>query len=110
LEDWFVAFPPADSRPRPRGASSAVTAIPGVVFSADLDGVVRAFLSNSGQMIWETKTAQEFKTVNNVPAKGGSIGSGGPVIVDGTLYVTSGYIGFQGGTPGNVLLAFGTLE
>ncbi|MGE0404763.1 MAG: PQQ-binding-like beta-propeller repeat protein [Candidatus Korobacteraceae bacterium] len=109
-ENWFTPFPPAEGQQRSRGASSAVTLIPGVVLSAGLDGVVRAFSAGNGQKIWEFNTDKEFETVNKVPAKGGSIGAGGPVVVDGTMYVGTGYIGFQGGTPGNVLLAFGTLE
>jgi len=40
-------------------------------------------------------------------AKGASIGdNAGPVVVDGMVYVSSGYAG-PGGRPGNVLLAFG---
>ena len=39
-------------------------------------------------------------------ARGGSIGSAGATIVNGMVYVTSGYTGFQNGRPGNVLLAF----
>ena len=31
----------------------------------------------------------------------------GPTIVDGMLYVNSGYFGYGVGRPGNVLLAFG---
>ena len=52
-------------------------------------------------------TSQEVKTVNGVPGKGGSIGSADAAIVNGMVYVTSGYIGFQGGQAGNLLLAFG---
>jgi polyvinyl alcohol dehydrogenase (cytochrome) len=48
--------------------------------------------------------------VNGIEAKGGSIGSAGPTIVNGMVYVTSGCIGFQGGEPGNLLLAFGPPE
>ena len=40
-----------------------------------------------------------------VAAHGGSLDGAGPVIVDGVLYVNSGYPRF-GGMPGNVLLAF----
>jgi hypothetical protein len=44
--------------------------------------------------------------VNGVHAKGGSIGAGGPSIANGMVFVGSGYVGFQNGVPGNVLLAF----
>ena len=40
-------------------------------------------------------------------AKGGSMGAPGPTIANGMMYVGSGYIFGERGTPGNVLLAFG---
>ena len=46
-----------------------------------------------------------YKTVNGVPANGGSLDGPGPVVVEGMLFVNSGYA-FVGGRPGNVLLAF----
>jgi polyvinyl alcohol dehydrogenase (cytochrome) len=49
---------------------------------------------------------QEFKTVNGVAAKGGSMGSAGPVIAQGFVFVPSGYFFGERGTPGNALLAF----
>jgi len=84
--------------------SAAITAIPGVVFSGSIDGVLRAYSSKDGSIVWEYDTNREFETVNGVKANGASIGGPGPVIVDGMLYVNSGYS--LGGRPGNVLLAF----
>ena len=55
-------------------------------------------------MIWDFDT-QEYKTVNGLTARGGSIDGPGPVIAGAMLYVDSGY-GGSGGVPGNVLLAF----
>ena len=86
--------------------SAAVTAIPGVVFSGSMDGGMRAYDSVSGKVLWTFDTNQNFKTVNGVEAKGGSIDGPGAVVVDGMLYVTSGNGGFFG-RPGNLLLAFG---
>ena len=62
----------------------------------------RRMARNCGRL----NTAQDFKTVNGITAKGGSLGAPGPVIVGGTVYVGSGYIGTGNGMPGNVLLAF----
>jgi hypothetical protein len=45
-------------------------------------------------------------TVNQVPARGGSIGSIGPTIAGGMVFIGSGY-SVTSGMPGNVLLAFG---
>lgn len=106
LERWYADIPPQDSMSQHPGISAAVSAIPGVVFSAGLDGMVRAFASFDGRPIWQFNTAKEFETINGVKARGGSIGSAGVTIVNGMVYVTSGYTGFQNGRPGNVLLAF----
>lgn len=88
-----------------RGQASAATSIPGVVFTGGWDGIVRA-VDMDGKVIWSFNTRQRFDSLNGVIAIGGSIGSPGPVVADGMVYVASGYTGFQGGTPGNVILAF----
>lgn len=86
-----------------------MTLLPRVLLSGGVDGILRAFSTSNGALLWEFNTAQSFdKTVNGVPARGRSMGSAGPVVMDGMVYVVSGYIGFQRGVPGNVLLAFGT--
>jgi polyvinyl alcohol dehydrogenase (cytochrome) len=82
-----------------------VTAIPGVVFSGGLDGRMRAYSTEDGRIVWNEDTMRDFATVNGVEARGGSIDGPGPVVVDGIVYVNSGYM-FTGHTPGNVLLAF----
>jgi polyvinyl alcohol dehydrogenase (cytochrome) len=87
------------------GQPAAVSAIPGMVFSASLDGHLRGYEAETGQVVFDTDTAQDFATVNSVKAKGGSMNGPGSTIVDGTLFVSSGY-GSLGFMPGNVLLAF----
>ena len=106
LERWYADLPPNESMAQHPGISAAVSAMPGVVFSAGLDGTLRAFSSFDGRPIWQYNTAKDFETVNGVTARGGSIGSAGATIANGMVYVTSGYTGFQNGRPGNVLLAF----
>jgi polyvinyl alcohol dehydrogenase (cytochrome) len=61
-------------------------------------------------VLWQFNTARDFNTVNGVPAKGGSMGGPGPTVVNGVLYVGSGYAAFGGGMPGNVLLALSAGE
>ncbi len=85
--------------------SAAVTAIPGVVFSGSVDGHLRAYSSSTGRVLWDTDTARDFPAVNGKPANGGSIDGAGPAIVNGMIFVNSGY-GQWGGMSGNVLLAF----
>jgi len=85
--------------------SAAVSVIPGAVFSGSVDGHLRAYGTEDGKIVWDFDAGKEFKTVNDVPANGGSFDGAGPTIVGGMLYAYSGY-GMWGGQPGNVLLAF----
>jgi polyvinyl alcohol dehydrogenase (cytochrome) len=85
--------------------SAAVTAIPGAVFSGAVDGHLRAWSTATGKVLWDANTAREFETVNGKPAHGGSMDVGGPAVVDGMVFVNSGYNQW-GGMPGNVFLAF----
>jgi polyvinyl alcohol dehydrogenase (cytochrome) len=87
------------------GQSSAVSVIPGVVFSGALNGHFRAYSTKTGEILWDYDTEQNFDTVNKVPAKGGSLDAGGPAIANGMVFTNSGYGSF-GGAPGNVLLGF----
>jgi polyvinyl alcohol dehydrogenase (cytochrome) len=85
--------------------AQAVTVIPGVAFCGSMDGHLRAYSTIDGKILWDTETAKEFATVNGVKASGGSLDQGGATIVNGVVYVNSGY-GQRTGQPGNVLLAF----
>ena len=85
--------------------NAAVTVIPGAVFSGSLSGVMKAYDTNTGKVLWEYDTVREYESVNGAKARGGAIDGPGPVVVDGLVYITSGYAKF-GGLPGNVLLAF----
>lgn len=106
VEKWFVPLKTPEAMGQHRGIVAAVSVIPGAFFSGGMDGILRAVSPGNGQPLWEFNTAQEFPTVNGVAAKGGSIGAAGPVIANGMVFVGSGYVGFQNGVPGNVLLAF----
>ena len=88
------------------GQSAAVTGVPGAVFTGGWDGILRALSTDDGKLLWQFNTAQDFKTVNGVAAKGGSMGGPGVTVANGMLYVPSGYANVGGGMPGNVLLAF----
>lgn len=93
-----------------RGAAAlgaAPTAIPGVVFEGSGDGRLFAVSAADGKQLWEFNTAQPFDTVNKVAARGGQIATSGAVVVDGMVYIGSGYGISSGASGGNVLLAFG---
>ena len=49
--------------------------------------------------------AREFETVNGKAAHGGSLDAARRAVVNGMVFVNSGYNQF-GGMPGNVFLAF----
>ena len=85
---------------------SATSAMPGVVFQGGSDGVLLALAAVDGTTMWSFDTNRAFETVNGVAAKGGSISAPGPTVANGMLFVGPGYA-VLGGTPGNVLLAFG---
>ena len=85
--------------------SAAVTAIPGVVFSGGVSGYLRAYATDNARLLWEFDTARDYATVNGVPAHGGAMDGPGAAIIDGMIYVNSGYAQWSG-IPGNVLLAF----
>jgi polyvinyl alcohol dehydrogenase (cytochrome) len=87
------------------GLSAALTATGELVFSAGLDGKIRAYDIASGEVLWQAETAGPFDTVNGVSGHGGAIDVSGQVLADGWLYVQSGYSMF-GQLPGNVLLAY----
>jgi polyvinyl alcohol dehydrogenase (cytochrome) len=102
---WHTPPPPCGARKRCSPAqSAAVSAIPGVVFSGSIDGHLRAFSTTNGAIVWDFDTVGPKKTVNEVPARGGSLNGPGPAIAGGMLFVESGYA--ANGMPGNVLLAF----
>ncbi|MDO8863320.1 PQQ-binding-like beta-propeller repeat protein [Haliea sp. E1-2-M8] len=87
------------------GLSAAATVTPELVFSAGLDGRVRAFDLATGEVLWETATAVPLTASNGLEGHGGAIDVGGQVVADGWLYVLSGYSMF-GQLPGNLLLAY----
>jgi polyvinyl alcohol dehydrogenase (cytochrome) len=108
-QEWHIAATPC-----PEGAPSgcspsqpgAVTEIPGVVFSTSTDGHIRAHAAENGNLLWEFNTMRDFETVNGVKGRGGSIDGPGAVVVNGMVFINSGYPR-NGGVAGNVLLAFG---
>jgi polyvinyl alcohol dehydrogenase (cytochrome) len=109
MRRWYTASPaPAcawGAEACSHAGSQAVTVIPGVAFSGSMDGHLRAYSTIDGKIVWDTDTAKDYLTVNDVKASGGSLDQGGVTIVNGVLYTNSGY-GQRSGQPGNVLLAF----
>ena len=76
-----------------------------VKISLSEDGTLRAYDAQDGSIIWQFDTVREYDTVNGIPARGGSLNVAGPIIVNGMVFVNSGY--GAGGMAGNVLLGLG---
>jgi polyvinyl alcohol dehydrogenase (cytochrome) len=97
---------PAPQNAGNRAQSSAVSAMPGIAFSASFGGHLRAYSTKDGTIVWDFDAVQSFaNTVNGLPGKGGAFNGGGPAIANGMVIATSGYA-FAGGQGGNILLAF----
>ncbi len=74
----------------PREPAHALTVIPGAMFSASLDGHLRAYSTIGGNIMWDIDTGRPYTTVNRSPANGGAPGHGGVILVDGMVYLNSG--------------------
>lgn len=103
---WYVAAPKPACGAK-FGCSAAQmappTLIPGVLFVGSLDGHLRAYDTRDGSVVWDFDTAQDYQTTNGVRGHGGSLNGAGPAIVNGMVYVNTGYTNAM---DGNVLLAF----
>ncbi len=105
---WQVAAPRErchwKARPCLNAYVQAASSMPGIVFAGSLDGHLRAYDSEHGELRWDLDTGRSYHTVNGVSARGGSLDLGGAVLAEGMLLINSGY-GRLVGQPGNVLLA-----
>lgn len=107
---WHDPAPKGECRWGKQGCSgtesAAITVVPGAVFSGADDGHLRAYSMKDGSVLWDFNTAAKtYEAVNDVPAKGGTLGTEGPTIANGILYVNSGEGRFNGHR-GNELIAF----
>ena len=100
-DDWCAG--------KPQRCYTSMTAPPtiiaDVVFAGANDGVLRAYDTNSGAVVWRFDTAVEVDGINGLSGRGGSISRGGTALVNGMFFQSSGY-GQGMGMPGNVLYAF----
>jgi polyvinyl alcohol dehydrogenase (cytochrome) len=91
------------------GVSASATAAPGLVFAGGFDGQLRAYHSDTGDVLWSYQTKRSYTALSGRRARGGSIESDGPVPYRDGLLVNSGYL-FGSRLPGNVLLKFALAE
>ena len=103
---WQTPAPKPDCAAIPgcnAGQPQAATLTPGLIFSGSMDGHLRAYDMKDGSIVWDVDTKGSHNTVNGVAAKGGSLKGAGVTVINGWVYVSSGY-GLWG-MPGNVLVA-----
>ena len=87
------------------GVSAAITAIDGAVIAGHLDGVIRIYDRDSGEIIWSYNTTTQVTGTNGVVAQGGGMSGSGPALGAGHMVINSGY-GLYNHEAGNALLVF----
>ena len=87
------------------GISAAVTAVPGAVIAGHLDGKIKVYDKENGNILWSYNTLRDFESISGSRAYGGSFSGSGPSIRNGYMAINSGY-GIYNHMPGNVLLLF----
>lgn len=85
--------------------SAPATATDELVLSGALNGHLFAHDRDSGEVVWEYNSLQDYKTINGVEARGGSLDATGPVLSGDYMIVNTGYAVF-GQIPGNTMLVF----
>jgi polyvinyl alcohol dehydrogenase (cytochrome) len=86
------------------GISAAITGIPGAILAPVLDGILRAYDTGDGHLLWQFDSTKEMMGVNDVQGHGGTLDAGGVVVSHGMLFFNSGYGGLisSGGKGGNL--------
>ena len=87
------------------GVSAAITATDGAVIAGHLDGIIRIYDRDSGEIIWSYNTTTPVTGTNGVIAQGGGISGSGPALGAGYMVINSGY-GLYNHEAGNALLVF----
>ncbi|MDC0598767.1 PQQ-binding-like beta-propeller repeat protein [Gammaproteobacteria bacterium] len=88
-----------------KGMSGAPLVIDTAVVQGSLDGFIRVFNAQDGEILFQYDTARTYTTANGVQGTGGGIDNATIVAANGMLLISSGY-SLVGAQPGNVLLAF----
>jgi polyvinyl alcohol dehydrogenase (cytochrome) len=91
--------------------SAALSVSNDVLFAGSLDGVVKAFHTDTGEELWSFDSAIAVTGKDGFAGNGGTIDSVGPIAVKDALFLNSGYSSFglkgkYNGGPGNALFIF----
>jgi len=82
-----------------------VTLIPGVVFSAGIDGHLRAYDPKTGKILWDYDSVQTWDAVNGVKAYGGNLDGSPQIVSNGTLFLNAGNSALSSPHHGDAVLA-----
>jgi len=91
------------------GFSAAITSGPNIVVAGTIDGHLKIYRGTDGELLWSHNTVVDVESVNQIPAKGGTLDAHGPMLAGNQLIVSSGYDSF-GQWGGNALLVFSVEE
>ena len=62
------------------GFSAPISLSSGILFAGGLNGIFHAYSSSTGAKLWKFDTRREYRSVNQLTGKGGTIDGSGPVI------------------------------
>ncbi|MFK7914298.1 MAG: PQQ-binding-like beta-propeller repeat protein, partial [Pseudomonadales bacterium] len=87
------------------GYSQAISEAGGLVYAGGMDGMLRVYDAQTGAQKFAFDTTESFVTVSGGRTSGGSFGgAAGPLVVNGTVYISSGY-GIYNHMAGNLMMA-----
>lgn len=87
------------------GISQAISTAAGLVYTGGMDGMLRVFDARTGAEQFALDTTRSFATTAGGTTTGGSFGgAAGPIIFNGTVYISSGY-GLYNHMAGNLMMA-----
>ena len=87
------------------GISQVVTVVGDLVIGGAMDGVIRAYAIETGEVLWQMDTTTgTYPSITGQAALGGSFGgAAGPIAFDGKLLISAGY-GMYNHMPGNLFM------
>jgi polyvinyl alcohol dehydrogenase (cytochrome) len=92
--DWHTESPAQTCAWGPLGClhkqTAAVALIPGVAFSAAMDGHLRAYDTKTGKILWDFDCVKTYDAVNGVKAYGGNLDGSPDIVTNGTLFLNAG--------------------
>jgi len=87
------------------GISQVVTVVGDTVIGGAMDGVIRAYAIETGEVLWQMDaTTGQYPSITGQTVLGGSFGgAAGPIAFDGKLLISAGY-GIYNHMPGNLFM------